>query len=241
MTLVELLVATALAALLVLGLVSISSATSAASKLQRNQAEIYDNARFAMTVLARAIREAGFSPEPWNDEISREAFTAETTDGGPASSDRLALRTWSDRNCFDNRNPDVGADGQPLFYIRESVFDVTANMNLAHRCQYGPAAGEMTTQIARQGMVRGIESFQVLYGEDGDRDGHVDRWVTAGEWGEPGQVLGLRIGLLVASEDAVADDMAHEFAVLDVDVTTPPDGRLRRVFSLAAAIRGRTP
>ena len=241
MTLVELLVALALAAVLILGLVSIVSATSAASKLQRNQAEVNDNARFAMNVLARAVREAGYSPWPWDDSVSREALTPETADGGPGSSDRLALRAWSDLNCFGNRNPDVDADGEPLFYIRESMFDLTGSGKLAQRCRFGPAPGELTTQIARQGLVRGIESFQVLYGEDGDRDGSVDRWVAAGEWGDPGHVLGLRIGLLVAGSDAVADDVTRDYTVLDMEVTTPPDGRLRRVFSLAAALRGRTP
>jgi hypothetical protein len=128
-----------------------------------------------------------------------------------------------------------------LFYLRESIFDLTGTRHLARQCRYGPAPGELTTQIARQGLVRGIESFQVLYGEDGDRDGSVDRWVNAGEWGDPGQVLGLRIGLLAASSEAVADAVAREYEVLDAEVSRPPDGRLRRVFSLAAAIRGRTP
>ncbi len=65
-TLLELLLATALAALLILGLVQIVSATSAAGSLQRNQAQIQDHARFAIAILSRAIRQAGYRPEPWN-------------------------------------------------------------------------------------------------------------------------------------------------------------------------------
>ena len=240
MTLVELLVASALAALLILGLVTIVSATSAASGLQRNQAEIHDNARYGLDLMARSVRQAGFSPRPWDDAYSIEALSAETADGGPGASDRLGLRAWSDRNCFDNRNPDLDPEGEPLFYIRESMFDLTGDKNLAHRCRYGPSPAEMTTQIARQGLVRGIESFQVLYGEDADGDGNIERWVAAREWSDPAHVLGLRIGLLAASKDNPAERAANEYRVLDVTESRPPDGRLRRVFSIAAAIRGRT-
>ena len=120
------------------------------------------------------------------------------------------------------------------------MFDLTGDKHLAHRCRYGPSLAEMTTQIARQGLVRGIESFQVLYGEDADGDGNIERWVAAREWSDPVHVLGLRIGLLAASEDHPAEPVANEYQVLNVTESRPPDGRLRRAFSIAAAIRGRT-
>lgn len=240
MTLIELLVATAVAALLILGLVTIASATSAASLLQRNQAQLQDNVRYATSLVSRAVRQAGFSPEPWDDGFGREALTAASVDGGPGSSDRLAVRTWSDRNCFENRNPDLDEAGEPLFYLRESEFDLTGNKNLAHLCRYGPSPADLTTQISRQGVVAGIESFQVLYGEDADGDGDIERWVTAGAWSDPGRVLGIRIGLLAVSEDAVGEPAARDYDVLDVIESRPADGKLRHVYQFAAAIRGRT-
>jgi type IV pilus assembly protein PilW len=240
MTLLELMVAVAVAAILILGLVTIASATSAASLLQRNQAQVQDNVRFAMNLLSRAVRQAGYSPEPWNEDFGREAVTAESADGGPGASDRLAVRGWSDRNCFENLNPDRDADDQPLFYLRESVFDLTASGNLAHRCRYGPSAAELTTQIPRQGVVPGIESFQVLYGEDADGDGDVERWVKAGEWSHPDDTLGVRIGLLAAGDNAVLERSAKDYELLGVTVSRPADGRLRRAFEFATAIRGHT-
>ena len=89
MTLVELLVASALAALLILGLVTVVSATSAASLLQRNQAEIHDNARYALDFVARSVRQAGFRPQPWDDvysgaALTAEAFSARSSNSGPA-------------------------------------------------------------------------------------------------------------------------------------------------------------
>jgi prepilin-type N-terminal cleavage/methylation domain-containing protein len=238
-SLLELLIAAALAAALIAGLVQIVAAASAAGSLQRNQAQIQDHTRFAIGVLARAIRETGYDPEPWSDAYAPVGLGSGNLDGATASGDRLAVRAWSDLNCFDNRNPDRDSDGHPRFYIRESIFDMTGDRSLARLCRYGPSAGEMTTQVQRQGMLPGVESFQVLYGEDGDADGNIERWVPAGQWSDPARILGVRVGLLLASEDAVADPAATQWQVLDVSAAGSADGRLRRAVDFAASLRGR--
>jgi type IV pilus assembly protein PilW len=240
-TLLELLIGALLAALLTMGLVQIVAATSVAADLQRNNAQLQDHARFAIEVLSRAIREAGYRPEPWNDSWDLDALSDETVDGVSASSDRLAVRTWSDVNCFDNRNPDRDSAGQPRYYLRESVFDLTGNKGLARTCRYGPTVGELTTQVPRQGWVSGVESFQLLFGEDHDGDGNIEQWVGAGQWGDPLRILGIRVGLLLASADAVVEPDMQRFEVLDSVYLSPADGRLRRPFDLAVAIRSRTP
>lgn len=239
LTLIELVVAMALTAVLVLGLVQVVSAASAASSLQRNQAQVLDRARFVIGILGRTARQAGYRPEPWSATYDPAALADGNLDDATAAGDRLALRGWSDLNCFDNRNPDHGADGRPLFYIRESVFDLNAAGNLAHTCRYGPAPTELTTQIRRQGLVPGVEAFQVLYGDDSDGDGNIDAWVRAGQWADPRRVLGLRIGLLLAGDDAVAEPAARTFDVLDDARQAPADGRLRHLFEFAVALRGR--
>ena len=243
-SLVELLLALALASLLVLGLVQIVSAVSAAGSLQRNQAQIQEHARFATALLSRAVRQAGYRPEPWNDAFAVEALTTESGDGVGHASDRLAVREWSDLNCFDNRNPDIDSGGQPLFYLRESVFDLGGDNSLTRLCRYGPGNAGFITQVRRQGVVKGVESFQVLYGEDADRDGHIERWVRAGQWSDSRRVVGIRIGLLLASENAVADHQAppvtETLNILDATATLPADGRLRQVVEIAVALRNRT-
>lgn len=241
MTLVELLLAAALSALLVLGLVQITSAASRASALQRNQAQLQEHARFASDLLSGAVREAGFRPRPWDGEHPVDALAETSQDAVSTRGDRLALRSWSDRNCFDNRNPERDADGRALFYLRESSFDLTADGHLAHQCRYGPTNADLVTQIRRQGLVPGVEAFQVLYGEDTDGDGQVERWVRAGEWGDAGRVLGLRADLLLASEEAVVEPTARDWDVLGQVVRSPADGRARRLLRVAAAIRGRLP
>lgn len=240
-TLLELLLATTLATVLILGLVQIVAAASAAGSLQRNQAQIQDHARFAIGILSRTIREAGFRPEPWNTAYAEEALNERTLDGVTVSGDRLVVRAWSDLNCFDSRNPDVDSAGQPRFYLRETVFDLSGDRSLTRLCRYGPGAADLTTEVKRQGLVPGVESFQTLYGEDTDRDGNIERWVTAGQWSDPQRVLGVRLGLLFASEESVVESLPQHHRVLDTFTSSAADGKLRRVFEFAVAIRSRLP
>lgn len=239
LSLVELLLALALSSLLILGLAQIVAATSAAGLLQRNQGQLLENARLAAGVLSRAIRQAGYRPEPWNPVYGPEALGADNRDSLTASSDRLAVREWSDRNCFDVRNPDRDEQGRPRFYIRELVFDLNNDHHLTRRCRYGPSLSELHTEIQRQGLVPGVESFQLLYGEGDNGNDHIERWVRAGEWRDPQQVLAVRVGMLLAGEDAVTDRVASEYPVLDTTSRSPADGRLRRALDFEVAIRGR--
>jgi type IV pilus assembly protein PilW len=240
MLLVELLLAALLSAFLILGLVQIVSAARSSFRLQENEAEVQENGRHAIATLGVLVRQAGFSPQPWNESFNSQALTPDTRDRVSARSDRIALRSWSNLNCFDNRNPIEDESGEPAFFIRESVFDLNNRRDLTHTCRYGPTVAEFITQIRRQGFIRNVESFQVLYGEDGDHDGNIDRWVRGGEWVDESQVLGVRLGLLLNSSDVVVEQVAQDFSVLDFQYSTLADGKLHRFFEFTAAIKGRS-
>lgn len=240
MSLLEMMIALTLSALLLVGLVQIASAAASSTRLQRNQAHLQENARLVITVISRFVREAGYSPEPWDPGRELSGLSDGNADSVTGKSDRLAVKSWSDLNCFDNRNPELNALGQPAFYIRDVVFDLNSTSGLTWQCRYGPSEAEMVTQIRRQGLVQNVDSFQVLYGEDSDDDGLVDRWVKAGQWDTPGRILGMKFGLLLSSVDKVTEKESHQFQVLDAVLKKPADGRLRRVFEFAAAIRSRT-
>jgi type IV pilus assembly protein PilW len=240
MLLVELLLAALLSAFLILGLVQIVSAARSSFRLQENEAEVQENGRHAIATLGVLVRQAGFSPQPWNESFNSQALTPDTRDRVSARSDRIALRSWSNLNCFNNRNPIEDESGEPAFFIRESVFDLNNRRDLTHTCRYGPTDAEFITQIRRQGFIRNVESFQVLYGEDGDHDGNIDRWVRGGEWADESQVLGVRLGLLLNSSDVVVEQAAQDFSVLDFQYSTRADGKLHRFFEFTAAIKGRS-
>jgi type IV pilus assembly protein PilW len=240
MTLLELIITMALSAFLVLGLIQIASAASSSTRLQRNQAQIQEHARLAANTLTGAIRQTGFNPEPWSEQYAPMDLAENSLDDVSTNSDRLAVRSWSDLNCFGNLNPNQDTSGNPLFYIREFVFDLNSDHGLTQQCRYGPSLTEFTTQIRRQGFIQGVESFQVLYGQDSNLDGSIDAWVKAGQWSDPQQILGVRFGLLLSSQDAVTEAVSKNYAVLDSTASMRADGKLRRVVVLAAAIKGRT-
>jgi type IV pilus assembly protein PilW len=240
LTLLELVITIALSAFLVLGLIQIAAAASSSTRLQRNQAQIQEHARLAVNTLSSAIHQTGFNPEPWSEEYPPLGLAENSLDNVTATSDRLAVRTWSDLNCFSNRNPDTDSSGNPLFYIRETEFDLNSDNGLTLQCRYGPSLTELTTQVRRQGFIQGVESFQVLYGRDSDLDGSIEEWVKAGEWTDPRNILGISFGLLLSSQDAVAEAESKSYTVLDSTVSTGADGKLRRVVQFTAAIKGRT-
>ena len=239
-TLLELLVAMSLTAILLLGLVRFATAAGVSRQLQDSQAHLQDQARTAFRMLGDAIGEAGFDPAPWATAFPLDDVFAGSANDVSTRSDRLVVRTWSERNCFDNLNPVNDADGRPAFFLRESAFDRNDSGQLTRTCRYGPSATELTTQVRRQGKVPGVDSFQLLFAVDEDRDGTVERWIHAGAWDDSGQVLGVRVGLLLRGADPATEPAVAEHVVLDRQLTTPADGHLRLALEFTVAIRGRT-
>jgi hypothetical protein len=223
-----------------LGLVQFATAAGASRRLQDSQSRLQDQARTAVRLLGDAVGEAGFDPAPWSGEYALDDAFAGSADDISSLSDRLVVRGWSDRNCFDNLNPVSGADGRPAFFLRESSFDLNGDGQLTRSCRYGPSATELTMQVRRQGKVPGVDAFQLLFGIDGDDDGNAELWVGAGGWVRPARVLGVRLGLLLRGADPVAERSSVDHAILDRAFTSPADGHLRLPVEFTIAVRGQT-
>lgn len=105
-------------------------------------------------------------------------------------------------------------------------------------------------------MVSGVESFQVIYGEDIDADGIVNRYVPAHLVTNWDNVLSAKVSVVVRSPNSVSSDgtprpAMHHFhasypAVANTDpgavfpaagVDVPNDGRARLMISAEVAIR----
>lgn len=239
-TLLEMLISLFLTALLMLGLVQIVTAASASTRLQENQAQLQDRSRYTMRLLKEAISQAGYRPLPWDERYRIETIGNATADSVSGGNDRLVVRAWSDLNCFDNRNPITGPDGKPAFFVRETLFDVNSSRHLTRDCRYGPTTDNMTTQIRRQGLIPGVESFQLLFGEAGSESDSIQRWLNAGDWADESRILGIRVGILLRSEDAITEPEQQELSVLDTQLMPPADGRLRQTLQFAVSIRSRT-
>ena len=205
-------------------------------RLQESVAEMQESGRFLIDTLGDILRRSAFTPQPWTITSAVVGISDGAEDTVNRNGDRLATRTWSERNCYGAWNPLTDAKGLPRYFLKETILEPTSSGNLALTCRYGQSASQFVTQIRRQGLLQNVDSFQVLYAEDLDGDGGADRWTSGGHWHDPNRVLGLQIAVLLRGEEAVIEPAASVFNVLDEVVRTPADGRLRRVFTYVQAL-----
>ena len=235
MSLMELLVAMALSSLLTLVLVQMAMAARSSFRLQEGLAELQENGRFFADLVSAEIGASAYHPQPWLHESTPIGLMADSLDSSSPNSDRLVTRNWSERNCFGTPNTDRDSEGQPRFYLKESIFEMS-NGNLVLSCRYGRNAAEMATQINRQGAIPQVEVFQALYATDSDEDGQIDSWITAGQWDNPQQVRAVKLGILNSSRESITTPQSQTFQVLDFSYTAAADGRLRRFYSVTVPI-----
>lgn len=204
MTLVELLLAMGLGAVLMLGASSMLLAVSASHAAQASQARMDDSGRYAMDVVARALRQSAYI----NLDAGAGAWLPATEDSASLSgldarslvrnaegisnslpdamhgSDVLAVR-------FQGAGPADGGDGTVLncagFAVGAGASESERGWSIFYvaiggdgeaelRCKYRSANGWGADAI-----IRGVDSFQVLYGLDTDTpaDGVANLYLNA--------------------------------------------------------------
>jgi type IV pilus assembly protein PilW len=190
LSLVELMVALAVGLLLILAACTLLLATRASYLLNVDRARLDETGRFAIELVARAVRQAGY--RDWSTAMPGTASVPavqgldargirSSAEGiaGPwqkavNGSDVLALHFDGSEdggilNCAGAAVPADGERGWSIFHVAE---DATGEPEL--RCKYRGASGWKSDAIAR-----GVESFQVLYGIDTEGDGLPHRYMTA--------------------------------------------------------------
>ena len=238
-TLMEVMIGVFLSTLLLSGIVQLMGGSVSAYRLQLSQSQLEESARYARDVLMTHITQAGFQPEPWQNQPGTQALTDETLDGGSSAADQLGLQRWSRYNCYGNENPVTDADGQPVFYLLQTRFKVNSANNLAITCRYGPDIFNLKTQMNNFGLIEDVESLQVLYAEDRNGDEIADGWVKAQTWSQESNIRAIKVALLLSTRQAFDQTISTEITLLDESITTPADGHLRRIKSWTSAIRGR--
>lgn len=235
-TLIELLIGLSIAAFLMTAITQLVIAAGSSYQLQQNLGALQENARFALHTMQREIEAAGYVKEPWINDTNK---TIDSNDAVSIKSDKLLIRRWTNRNCYDNLNPVLDAEGISAFHLRESSFVINTGKNLAQTCRYGPDSGQLTTQINNLGLVEHTEALQALYAEDTDADGNADRWVPAGHWLDESNIIAVQLAIVVASPSPVTQTSGGPIQVLDTVINSSSDGRLRKKFQSMFSIKGR--
>lgn len=238
-SLLEVLVAMFLSAILITGIMQLLAGSVSAYRLQLGQSQLEESSRYARDVLVSHISQAGFQAEPWNTLQQVPALTTDAIDSVSPRGDQLGLQRWSNRNCYGNDNPVTDTEGQPAFYLLQTSFGVSTTNNLALSCRYGPDASQLHSQINNFGLVEDVDSMQVLYAEDRNEDQVADTWVTGQAWQNEHNVRAIKVALLLSTRQAFTEKLSRQITLLDETITTADDGHLRKVGSLTTAIQGR--
>lgn len=236
-TLFELLLAMALGAGVIAGLLTLTHALGESIRQQQALAGLQSSARLALESLAAEIEGAGATDQPWLPGQRPAVSGSLAATSGDA--DVLVLTRRNTRNCLGNDNPARDAAGQPLPWQMRSEFALRDGERLVRTCFYGPGPGAGTRQLNAATLVEGIEAFSVRFGEDRDDDGRVDEWIRAGSWtSEPG-VLGVRLGVLIVGPHAIGVPSPGRIELLGDLIDVPDDGRPRLVLERTVPIRSR--
>ena len=291
LTLIELMIAMALGMGVVLAAVALMQASRSTYLSVADSAQIQENGRYALDLIARSVRQANYVPqdnpaflrndlgglEPGvfgidNARVSEHStgLSSPSANRDAHGSDLLAIRFFGSgpRNQPDNDmlncagfavpGPNGAASlsdleearGQSIFYVTP---DSTGEPEL--RCKYLAREGGWSAAA----IVRGIESFQVLYGlrnvhgSGGGLD-YVNATRVGARWRE---VAAVRIALLARGERNVRDDGApvvHRLfgagyqdsrdvgTVIDeTSLPAPLQQRMRKLFQTTVWLRNSAP
>ncbi len=135
---------------------------------------------------------------------------------------------------------DFDTDAEVVRFITRTYFINTSTSGTGRSLFYKEDAANA------QELVEGVDTMQILYGVDTNADDAVDSYVSAAAVADWGQVLTVRLGLLLNS---VAENARQDFdtQVYDVDGDTVADfdpvddRRLRQVFATTVSLRNRLP
>ena len=242
-SLVELMVALTLG-LVVMGLVlTVYMNNMAAAQFQNGLLRVQENGRFAIDVLSRTIRMAGYD-DPSNgvnlpglpaEGVTDAAdadllITTKTGTGIMANTDIIAV-TYEGGAGIRDCEGQGAADGFVLGATRTSQYAIRDDFNLI--CLTNAIIDEQETELAE-----GVEDMQVLYGIDPDGDGVANHYVDAanvgvGNWD---RVASVQITLLVNSVVNVLRQ-PDNFCMGCIEFPGSTDQLLRAEFQTTIEIR----
>lgn len=253
-SLIEIMIGMLLSLILVAGVVQVYISNKQTYYLQDELSRLQENGRFAVDILQRVIRGAGF-----DNDLAFNA--ANTIDAGNGASDQLEVIQSGRFDCVGTQ---LSVAPNPPIAVND-LFFIDANNNLACLGSGNPNP---------QPLVENVDQMQVLYGVDTDGNRTADRYINATAVNGAGlwtNVVSVRIGLLLSTstreERSRMVQQAQNFgtvanspmlAVFDInndgtpdlfdtdgdgipDSSVAQDNRLYRVYTTTIALRNRVP
>ena len=232
LSLVELLIAFAVSAFLVGGMVQIMLSSKQSYRFQDALNEMQSDARFTFHFLNKEIRHTAY---PRSDLLTGFIIADHDiliADGVDTSSDTLVIQHTPSNGKDCTGTAITTPTAINAFYIKDRALVCKGN------------AGTNEFVIAEN-----VDNFQVLYGVDNSekKDGSAEIYVPAsavashGDWSN---VVAVRISMLFASADDIQQGPISNssFHLLNVGPIGPfSDRKIRRVFTTTAIVRNQMP
>lgn len=241
-TLVELMIALTISLILLLVIGTVFTSSRQVFNVQEDNARIQENGRFALEVLGRSIKQAGYTNIPFSGtKIFFTGVPVTGTDGGGGAPDTITIQydgAVLDRDCGVG-TPLTAADVVAGNNIIQNHFNLdVANAQL--RCEGSAAAAPPAPGASPSGQVllEDIEDLQVLYGIDTTADQSANQYVAVpGDWN---QVVTARVCVLIRSARTNVASANSSYINCNGDpVGVLADRRLRRAFAETFNLRTR--
>jgi type IV pilus assembly protein PilW len=240
LTLVEMMIAMVLGLLILLAVSSIYIGSRQTFRMQDDNARLQETGRYALEVLGRSVRQAGFWNMPINPVATATAFGGTPitgADGAAGASDTVTVQydyLAADRDC-EGTVPSTLAT--PPAFVTDA-YRLTAN-NLV--------CDGVDTDATFQPLVSDIDDVQILYGIDTTNDQSADRYVAApANWA---QVVSARVCVQARSANNVNNApqtflncggaLGTATGAAATSTAAAGDFRLRRTFVATYNLRNR--
>jgi len=205
LSLIELMIAITLSIVIAAAMISLFVNSKQNYRINQNMSRLQESARFAVSFLSRDIRMTDYRACVTADRLAN-SISGEN-DTGLNDSDTVTL-LWQTNACGTASSTETriysiqtGATGTPALF----------------RSVNGAAAEEL---------VEGIESLQILYGEDTDNDNVANYYVDAASVTDMAQAISVKVTLVART--------------LESNLTSSGE-RITRSFSSAVTLRNRLP
>lgn len=276
-TLIELMVALAIGLLITLVVLQAYLSGVGTQRAQTDAARAQESSRIAFDLLSHSLRQAGYkNPKApgfgyCDSTIQRIATINDPATINPTAanlvgstvtvvnnSDAVKVRYFGEGlpvSPFTTDNSIRDCLGNPVAtnsQVEDTLFVATdANNN-------EPTLYCYTTNDTARGnvpLVAGIESMQLLYGEDTDGDGIINRYIHGGSISAPNNIRSVKLSIIARTPGTAAvDRSARNIDHFGTDYsgyvaqaadkpifTTPADGRTRRHTTTTIALRNLCP
>jgi type IV pilus assembly protein PilW len=239
LTLLELMISLSLGLLLLTGIGTIYVGSNQTYRVQEQNARIQESGRYALDILGRSLRQAGYWNMPIAANSTQAGFSGTVitgVDGGagtPPPSDSVTVQYDAPAGERDCEGAVVAAD---------MVLQAAIQLDAANRELECESNNDGTAAVDPQPLVSNVEDLQFLYGVSTGNQSANFYTATPADWN---QVVSVRACVLIRSEDQGITTSAQNY--LDCanalagngTLIAATDSRLRRAFVATFNLRNR--